>query len=346
MSVLSGVSDFFGLDIGATAVRLVELKGSGPSKVLAKYAYMPLEGNISISDAKNDQQKLAQAISQLLEQARVGTKNVAVGIPSSKVFTTVADVERLSEGDLAKAIRFQADALIPTPLSESKIDWVLLGDSPADKTKVEILLSSVTNKFVEERLDMLEGIGLNVIAFEPDNLAMSRALLPADAPGAQMVLDMGAKSTDLVITLAGSPRLTRSIPTGTEAIVRSAAQNLSVDDKQAEQFVMRFGLSKDKLEGQVVHAINGTVEGLMSDIEKSIKFFQTRYGGTKLDKVTVTGGASVIPEFPLHIANKFGVNVEIGNAWRGVSYSAERQNELSALSSQFSVAVGLAERQE
>lgn len=346
MSVLSGVSDFFGLDIGATAVRLVELKGSGPTKVLAKYAYMPLEGNISISDAKNDQQKLAQSISQLLEQARVGTKNVAVGVPSSKVFTTVADVDRLSEADLAKAIRFQADALIPTPLAESKIDWALLGDSPADKTKVEILLSSVTNKFVEERLDLLEGIGLNVIAFEPDNLAMARAILPVDAPGAQMVLDMGAKSTDLVITLAGSPRLTRSIPTGIEAIVRSAAQNLSVDDKQAEQFVMRFGLSKDKLEGQVVHAVTGTVDGLMSEIEKSIKFFQTRYGGVKLDKITVTGGASVIPEFPLHIANKFGVNVEIGNAWRGVSYSAERQNELSALSSQFSVAVGLAERQE
>ena len=95
MSVLSGVSDFFGLDIGTTAVRLVELKGSGTTKVLAKYAYMPLEGTIAISDAKADQQKLAQAISQLLEQARVGSKNVAVGIPSTKVFTTVADVDRL-----------------------------------------------------------------------------------------------------------------------------------------------------------------------------------------------------------------------------------------------------------
>jgi Tfp pilus assembly PilM family ATPase len=60
----------------------------------------------------------------------------------------------------------------------------------------------------------------------------------------------------------------------------------------------------------------------------------------------VTGGASVIAEFPLYLANKFGINVEIGNAWQNVSYARDRQNELLAVSNQFSVAVGLAERDE
>jgi hypothetical protein len=60
----------------------------------------------------------------------------------------------------------------------------------------------------------------------------------------------------------------------------------------------------------------------------------------------VTGGASAIPEFPLYVANKFGLNVEIGNAWRNVAFSPDRQNELLAVSNQFSVAVGLAERNE
>ncbi len=40
--LLKGVSDFFGLDIGTTAVRLVELKGTNP-RLLAKYAYVPLD---------------------------------------------------------------------------------------------------------------------------------------------------------------------------------------------------------------------------------------------------------------------------------------------------------------
>jgi type IV pilus assembly protein PilM len=272
------------------------------------------------------------------------THNVAVGIPSQRVFTTLADFDRLPANEMAQAIHYQADSLIPTPLNESKLDWAIVGDSPKDKTKVEILLSSVPNNFVEQRLDMLEAIGLNVVAFEPDNLALARALLATDVTTPQMVLDIGHKSTDLVITMQGAPRLTRAIPTGVEAIIRSAAQNLNIDDKQAEQFVFKFGLSKEKLEGQIYQAIIGTVDLLTSEIEKSIKFFQARYVDAKIDRIVVTGGASTLPEFPLHLANKFGLNVEIGNAWRNVTFSPDRQNELLSISNSFGVAVGLAER--
>ncbi|HVX47971.1 MAG TPA: type IV pilus assembly protein PilM [Candidatus Saccharimonadales bacterium] len=345
MNLLFGAaSEFFGLDIGTTAIRLVQLQGGGASKALLKYAYVPIDPAISMSDSKADQQKLAQTIAQLVSQSHVTTKNVAAGVPSNRVFTTVADVDRLSNSELAKAIPLQADALIPTPLAESTIDWSLLGDSPSDRSKQEILLTSVPNKFVESRLDILESIGLNVIAFEPDNLAMARALTVPDTPGAQLLLDVGHLATDLVIVMNGAPHLTRSIPTGVEAFLKSASQTLNIDAKQAEQFVYKFGLSREKLEGQVFAAISGTVDLLTSEVEKSIKFFQTRYTGVKVDRIIVTGGASVIPEFPLYIANKFGVNVEIGNAWRGVSFSQDRQNELLAISNQFSVAVGLAER--
>lgn len=343
MSLLNNSVDFFGLDIGSTAVRLVQLRGTGSPKTLVKYAYVPIGIKASQSDSKDDQQVLAKTIQQLVGQARVNTKNVVVGIPSARVFTTVADVERLPNNELAQAIRYQADSLIPTPLAESKIDWALLGDSPADTTKQEILLSSVANKFVEDRLDVLESVGLNVIAFEPDNLAMARALAGSE-PKPELLLDVGRHTTDLVVTIGGAPHLTRSIPTAVDAIVKAAMQNLSVDAKQAEQFVFKFGMSKDKLEGQVAQAISSTVDLLTSEVEKSIKFFQTRYAGNKIERLMVTGGASVIPEFPLYLANKFGLDVEIGNAWRGVSYGRERQNELMAISNQFSVAVGLAER--
>lgn len=346
MGLLSGGSNFFGLDIGSSALRAVELHGAGSQKALYKYAYMPIDSRIALSDSKNDQQRLTQAIVQLIEQAKFSTKNVAVNIPSSRVFTTVADVDRLPTHELEKSIRYQADALIPTPLSESKIDWAVLGDSPIDKTKNEILLTSVPNEFVERRLDIVEDAGLNVIAFEPDSLALARSLAPGDTAGAYMILDVGQKSTDIVTVYGGLPRLTRSIPTGIEAIMRSAMQNLNIDEKQASQFVMKFGLSKDKLEGQVYEAIINTVELLTSEVEKSIKFFQTRYASASFDRIVVTGGGSVLPEFPLFLANKFVLNVEIGNAWRNVLFGAERQNELLAISNQFGVAVGLAERNE
>lgn len=346
MSILSGVSDFFGLDIGTTAVRVVQLHGNGRVKSLLKYGYTPIEARLAMSDSKADQQKVAQIIKELISQAHIGTRNVAVGLPSNRVFTTVVDMDRLSRGEMAKSIMYQADALVPTPLAESKLDWAIIGDSPKEANKVEVLLTSVTNEFVEGKLDMLESIGLNVIAFEPDGMALYRALIPADSMQPQMIVDIGSKSTDILIAMNDAPHLMRSVPTGTEALIKAAIQNLNIDEKQAQQFVFKFGLSKDKLESQIFNAIIGTVDLLVSEVEKSIKFFQTRYPNAKLERIVVTGGASVLPEFPLYLANKFTVNVEIGNAWRNVAFPSNRQNELLSVSNHFGVAAGLAERIE
>jgi type IV pilus assembly protein PilM len=347
MQLLSGgIHDFFGLDIGTSAIRVVELASRGDVKTLAKYGNVPIDRKVSTSDSKADKQKLSQIVRELLATTNITSKNVAVGIPSSKVFTAVFDVDRLNSDELGKTLKYQADSMIPTPVDESKIDWALLGDSPVDKTKVEILLSSVHNKLVEERLDLLESIGLNVIAFEPDNLALIRAMMPPNSTEPQMVLDIGLTSTDLVIVKNGAPLLTRAIPTGTEAFVKAAIQNLSIDQSQAEQFVFKFGLSKEKLEGQIHQAIIGTVDILVAEIEKSIKFFQSRYTDSAVQRIIVTGGASTLPEFPLYIANKFGISVEIGNAWRNVSFDPSRQNELLSVSNYYGVAAGLAEREE
>lgn len=346
MSILSGVSNFFGLDIGTSAIRVVELRGKGPVKTLAAYAQGAVDEKIALSDAKADQQRLVQVIKDIVKQAGISTHNVAVGLPSSRVFTTVVDFDRLGSDELAKTIRYQAESLIPTPISDSKIDWAVIGDSPKDTTKVEILLTSVPNNFVENRLDMLEEAGFNVIAFEPDSMAVMRSIIPFDTTAPQMVLDVGNKATDLVISVGGAPRLSRSIPTGIDAIVRSAMQNLSIDQKQANQFVFKFGLGKDKLEGQIYNAIISTVDLLMAEVEKSVKFFHTRYGDMPIEKIYVTGGASVLPEFPLYLNSKSGIGVEIGNAWRNINFPASKQNELLSISNHFGVAVGLAERIE
>lgn len=344
VSILSGVADFFGLDIGTTAIRAVQLKGSGPIKALDRYGQLPVEGTITVSDAAVDRQKVAQAIHSLLQQVGVTTKNVAVNLPSQRVFTTVVDMDRMPSAELAKTIRYQADSFIPTPLARSKIDWAIIGDSPKDPKKIEVLLSSVPNELIESRMDMLESIGLNVVAVEPDSMALARSIIPIDVMNPQMVLDVGSRTTDLVVAMGGAPHLARAIPTGAQAIIQAAMQGLNLDVKQAEQFVFKFGLGKDKLEGRIYNAIAGTIESLMVEIEKSIKFFKGRYPGAGLERIIVTGGASALPEFPLYIANRFGISVEIGNAWRNVSMPAARQNELMALSNHFAIAAGLAER--
>lgn len=345
MSVLGVNTEFFALDIGTNGIRVVQLKG-GRNKSLYKYASMPLDRKISQSDAPADKQKLAEAVKTIVKQSGISAKNVVVGIPSNKTFVTVVDLPKIGDKEMAKSISYQADQYIPTSAEESKLDWAMLGDSPDDANKAEVLIASVQNAYSEGRLDMLEGLDLNVIAMEPDQFALVRALVPHGYNDAAIILDMGAASTDLVAVYNGTPRLMRSIPTGGEALIKAASQNLSIDEQQATQFVYKFGLVKDKLEGQVFKAVQNVVDGLIGEIDKSIKFFSTRYQGVKINKIVVTGRLATLPEFPLYLVNHTQIPVEIGNSWVNVSYPNSMVNDLASVSHQYSVAVGLAERFE
>lgn len=344
MKLFDTVGDFFALDIGATALRVVQLRRSGHSWSLVRYGAAPVDVKIAMSDSSEDQRRLGDAIMALVTHVGLNTRNVVLGIPSSKMFATVVDLPKLSPQELANTIKYQADQFIPMSTEEAKIDWSVLGSSPRDPQKDEILLAGVSNKFSEQRLELLEGLGFNVIAIEPDALALVRALVPVGNNDAMMLLDLGDYATDLVAVVGGMPRLVRSIPVGGKSFVKAAMQNLNIDENQAQQFIYKFGLAPDKLEGQIYRALESTVEQLYAEFEKSVKFFQTRYQDTPLKNVVLSGAAGILPGFGDFITKKSDIPVVVGNAWQNVSYPNSMQEDLMKVAHTFGVVTGLAER--
>ena len=55
MKIMKPVGEFFALDIGTTAVRIVQLTKSGENWNLTRYASVPVDIRISNSDSAEDQ---------------------------------------------------------------------------------------------------------------------------------------------------------------------------------------------------------------------------------------------------------------------------------------------------
>lgn len=345
MALLKSVGDFFALDIGTNAVRVVQLASSGQdSWTLLHYGYAAVDLKTTSANSKESERRLGEIIMTAVGQSGIKTKNVAIGLPSQKTFTTVIDVPNMPEAELRSTIKYQMDQYIPMAIDEAKVDWVLLGQSAHNPQQQEILLASTANSYAEERLEFVENLGLNVIAAEPDSIAMIRALLPAGVPDARLIIDVGELSTNLVVTYNDSPRLVRTIPTGIHSLVKSAVQNLNVQEDQARQFILKFGLAPDRLEGQVYHAVESVLENFVAELTKSIKFFQTRYPNTPVGGILLSGYASVVPKFGEYVTAKTGVQSMQADPWQKVKMSQADQQQLAAISTEFATAVGLAER--
>jgi len=345
MAILKGLGSFFALDIGTNAVRVVQLTPSGgDSWNLAHYGYAPVDEKVTSSNSAESMRRLGEIIMTAVGQSGIKEKNVAIGLPSSKTFTTVIDVPTMGEAELKSTIKYQIDQYIPMSIDDAKVDWALLGQSLHNPQQQEVLLASTANTYSEERLEFIEGLGFNVIAAEPDPIAMIRSLLPSGVQDARLIIDVGELSTDLAITFGDTPRLVRNIPTGLKSLVKAAVQNLNVKDDQARQFILKFGLAPDRLEGQVYRAIEATLDNFATELVKSIKFFQTRYPNTPVGGILLSGYAAVVPQFGEYITAKTSVMSTIANPWQKVHVGQSDQQQLSTIASEFATVIGLAQR--
>lgn len=344
MAILKGVGDFFGLDISTTAVRAVQLAPSGPNRwTLRHYGYAPIDLKTATADSAEARQRLSEIIMTVVGQSGIKTKNVVISLPANKSFITVVDMPAATPEELKNSIKYQIDEFIPTAIDESKVDWAILGQSLHDPSQQEVLLASTATSYAEERLELIEGLGFDVIAAEPEALAMIRSVLQPGAKDAQVIIDMSEQSINVAITYADMPRLVRTIPNGLDTLVRAAVQNLGIQEDQAQQFILKFGLANDKLEGKVVQAIETTLDGFVSELSKSVKFFQTRYPSLAVGEIILTGYMGTIPQLDQYIANKMAIRAVAANPWQFVSVPSNDQ-KLAAVASEFAVAIGLAER--
>ena len=345
MALLKVTGDFFAIDIGTNAVRVVQLKPSGNDIwSLVHYGYAPLDERISTSDASDTQRQLKEVIMTAIGQSGIKDKDVVIGLPSSKTFTTVIDMPVMSEDELRSTIRYQIDQFILTGDDETKVDWATLGPSLRNPQQQEVLLTSTSNSFAEEKLELIESLGLNVIGSEPESIAMIRSLLPSGISDARLIVDVGMLSTDLAITYNDAPRLVRNIPIGLKSLIKAAVQNLNVQEEQARQFILKFGLAPDRLEGHVYKAIEPTLDNFAAELIKSIKFFQTRYQGAHIGGILLSGYAASVPQFGEYIGAKTSIPCTLANPWQRVVVADADQAQLTPIASEFATVIGLAQR--
>ena len=345
MNLLHGVGDFFSLDIGTNSMRIIQLFGNANQGwTLGHYAYVPIEQKLTMDTSDLGKKRLGEAIMGAVNQAGIRTKNAAVGLPANKTFTSVVETETLPEKELIKTFKYEIDKYVPMAMSDAKADYVLLGTSPNNPALTEVLVSSVAKEYAESAMELIEKTGLNIIAMEPEPLAMARALAVPGAMDATLIVDFGEKSTDLVIVYKNQPRLVRSVAGGFATLASGVASGLGVREDQSRQFILKFGLAEDKVEGQVFKILSRLLDTYAQELTKSVRFFQTKYLNGKVGGIVLSGYASAIPLFAEYIEARTGIPTMKGNPWQSVRTTPEQQQALAPVACEFAVAIGLSGR--
>jgi type IV pilus assembly protein PilM len=357
-----------GVDIGTSSIKIVELSSANNRFTLENYGIWELKGQNESEDTQSllklPDDEIIWGIREVLKTSSFTSRDVVASIPSFSTFATVIQLPYLSEEDLAKAIPFEARKYVPIPLDEVVLDWSIVGivdptagvtiappkspsptvrkDSTVDKPTVEVFLAAVPKDQTARYQRIMQGAGLNLVALELENAGLIRGLLGNDlVPSA--LINIGGRSTSIVIVNKGYERLSHNYEVGGFEITKAIAQSFGVSLEEAEDLKRTVGLNPAE-ENNLENATNELIDMIILETQKTISTYEESKN-QKIERVVLVGGLVNMPYFVEHFKEKIQREVYVGNVFSRIVHPSELTPVIQELSNNFSVAAGLAMRE-
>lgn len=336
----------FGLDIGATSLKLVWLDKEKSGFLLKAALISPIPSKGMLSESPLDQEEMAQVLRKAADTAGVNTKKVNIALPENQVYTKVLEMPILSDREIASAIYWEAEQYIPVPLANIKLVWNVLKrpDKPGPEEKMQVLMVGAPTMLINKYQKLISMAGLEINSMETEILATLRSLVLDENFPTSLVVNIGAISTSFAIVRKGIMVFTYSMSVGGAAINRAIATDFNLSPQQAEEYKRVYGVSGKSLGGKIGKSTEPILNAILSEIKKSIAYYGQKYKeDNAIRQIILSGGTAKLPGIEIFFASNSGIETAIANPWKILS-SQQIPREILQNSSDYPIAVGLAMR--
>ena len=352
-----------GIDIGSSAIKVVEIKKKGGKTILETYGSIALGPYDALDMGRVTNlsvEKIAEALKEVLKQSGITTVSGAFSIPvqSSLIFTVELPTQ-VKENGLATIIPTEARKYIPVPITEVSLDYFILPqkessfeeiNTVADNSnipqkgteKTNVLVVATQNDAIARYRSIVSQCSLTASFFEIEIFSSIRANFERELSPV-LLIDFGASRTKLSIVEFGMVKSYHTIERGGADITDSISKSLSIPFSEAEKMKKEFGLFGNPTEKSLTDIIRIHIDYIFSETNNALLEYEKRYDRT-ISKVIFSGGGSLLKGLKEVAANNFRAEIEVGRPFSKVNTPAFLEKVLEAMGPEFAVALGLALR--
>lgn len=363
MALLTRKEPILGIDIGPSAVKLVELSRSGPRFRVEGFAIEPLNEGLMEDRNPADTDGVAEAVKRACRKAGARSRRAAVAVPTSSVITrTVPMPADFKEADVEANIAIEAAQYIPYPIEEVYLDFEARGLSPSSGEMQDVMLVATRKENVDTRDATLKDAGLTPAIVDVDVYALENAFrllmdgLPktgnAEGGGATRerasltaLVDIGANLTNLYILQQDQVIFAREQRFGCDQLTVRIAEAYGLPREQAEQ-AKRSGMVNDDYPATVLEPFK---QMLAEQIGHGLQFFfssdQYVSGRYNVDTIVLSGGGAAILGLDRVVADVLSIATVVANPFKNMGSAAKvNTNALLRDAPLLMIACGLALR--
>ncbi len=337
-----------GIDIGTSAIRVVELsKGKETPKLenygelKSKYLYGKPFRTFDKKSLSLSKEEVSLALSAIIQEAKIDTKIANFSLPDFSSFFTTFTLPAMNSEELKEAVKFEARQHVPLPISDMALDWMTVGGvkEGQEAGNVKILLVAIPKRVVEQYQDIARLVGLELRNLEAEVFSLNRALLFKDSQEAAALIDIGAQSTTCSIVDGGALKISHSFDVAGNDLTKGLIEELDLDPETAERLQNKYGLLEKG--GVVRKVLIKKLDSIIMEIDKIFQHFHSTEGKI-VKRLVLAGGLAMMPGLTSYLSEKLRKQVEIGSPFDGLAYPQILEGTLRESGPAFSIAVGVA----
>ncbi|HSS48655.1 MAG TPA: type IV pilus assembly protein PilM [Thermoanaerobaculia bacterium] len=337
-----------GLDIGSSAIKLVELRERKGEFHLQRLGVEPLSPEAIVDGSIMDSSLVVDAIHKLNDQTKVKTTNYATSLSGHSVIIKKIQLPAMSEEELADSIQWEAEQYIPFDINDVRLDYVVLSEGEPGRDNMEVLLVAVKRDKVNDYVSVISQTGKTPTVVDVDVFAVQNAYevnYDLDARKVVALINMGAGVTNINILARGGTVFWRDISFGGNQFTEALQREFNLSFQQAEG--LKQGESVDRYAPADARPVLDAVSAEMaSEIRKTFDFFSATSSEGPVDELVLSGGCALTPNLLQILRERFGVPVELMDPFRRVQV---RESDFDAewlrgVAPMLAVTIGLAIR--
>lgn len=327
--MFSGKKKLVGLDIGSSSIKLAEVISSSKGHQLNRFCEVPLPKGVIIDGILADAGVLSSKIKEIFKIAKLGRMGIVTSLAGNSVIIKKVTLEQMDETQLRDLIRDEAGKYLPFDnMDDVNYDFQILGENNYNPNQMDIVIVAAKKEIVSSYMEAVTAAGQNVEIIDVAPFVLETlygANYEFDNEEIVVLINIGASTTGINVIKGGVSVFTRDFALAGNSITESLQEKYKATFEDAEKIKVEGlpeGSEAENLD--LKNHILQLAQPICMEIERSIDYFRSTFGGEDIKKILLAGGSARIYNLAKHLSEMLNVKTEIMDPFLKVSYNKRK----------------------
>jgi type IV pilus assembly protein PilM len=331
--------EIFGLDIGSSAVKAVQISEAAGRYTLVAFGQALLAPDVIADGAIKDPPAAVEAIRSAVSSAGIKATEATIAISGRELIIKKVQIPEVPAKEVGAVVQLEAEHHIPFAIEEVFLDHHTVGQHDG---VMDLILVAVKKSKVNEYVGVVEAAGLAAIIVDVDGFALGNQFElnnPEESEEAVALIDIGASIMKTNVVRGGTTIFARDIPFGGSNYTQAIADHLKIPFEQAE--AAKLGQDASITWDSLVPALETVSRELSLEVQRTFDYFASTGESERIGKIVLAGGCAKLPGLSDYLSSSWGIPVELARPFERIAVDPRYAEDVNAAGPALAVAVGL-----